>query len=303
VNIRARRARPGLLRQHLTAVEAAARVGGARVEGARLRSAELAFAPGAVRPGEYAFDIGTAGSATLVLQTILPALLAAEGPSRVTLFGGTHNPLAPPFEFLARVFVPALARMGARIRLTLLRHGFAPKGGGEIRAEIEPAPLAPLHLLERGRVVRRRAEALVSNLPLSVAERELRIVGWADAEARPVASAGPGNVLLLHVECEHASELVAGFGRRGLPAERVAQGAVAEVERYLAADVPVGEHLADQLLLPLALAGGGSFRTLPLSSHARTNAGIIERFLPVRIVAEDDLVRVEGRGGAPGRGE
>ncbi|MCK6460252.1 MAG: RNA 3'-terminal phosphate cyclase [Planctomycetes bacterium] len=297
VNIRARRERPGLLRQHLTAVEAAARIGGARVEGARLGSAELDFAPHGVRPGDYSFDVGSAGSVTLVLQTVLPALLSADAPSRLTLLGGTHNPLAPPFDFLARAFLPAIARMGARVRLELVRHGFFPAGGGEIRAEVDPSPLAPLHLLQRGEVLRRRAEAVVSNLPLSIAERELRTVGWEDAAARPVESAGPGNVVMLVAESEHATELVTGFGRKGVPAERVAERALAEMERYLAADVPVGEHLADQLLVPMALAGGGGFRTLPLSSHATTNAALIERFLPVRFAVSGGLVRIEGARG------
>jgi RNA 3'-terminal phosphate cyclase (ATP) len=292
VNIPARRERPGLLRQHLTAVEAAARIGGARVEGARLGSAQLDFEPLEVRPGEYSFDVGSAGSATLVLETVLPALLAAKAPSRLTLFGGTHNPLAPPFDFLARVFVPVLSRMGARVLVELRRHGFYPAGGGEVHATIDPAPLAPLSLLERGRVVRRRAEALVSNLPLGIAERELRVVGWEEAEARPVESAGPGNVVMLHVEAEHASELVSAFGAKGVPAERVAERAVEEMERYLAADAPVGEHLADQLLVPLALAGG-EFRTLTFSSHARTNAALIERFLPVRFAVSSGIVRIE----------
>jgi RNA 3'-terminal phosphate cyclase (ATP) len=297
VNIRARRERPGLLRQHLTAVEAAARIGDARVEGARLGSAELDFAPRGIRPGDYSFDVGSAGSVTLVLQTVLPALLSAEAPSRLTLLGGTHNPLAPPFDFLARAFVPAIARMGARVRLELLRHGFFPAGGGEIRAEVHPSPLAPLQLLQRGRILRRRAEAVVSNLPLSIAERELRVVGWDDAAARPVESAGPGNVVMLLAESEHATELVTGFGRKGVPAERVAERALAEMERYLAADVPVGEHLADQLLIPMAVAGGGSFRTLPFSSHATTNAALIERFLPVRFAVSGGVVRIEGARG------
>lgn len=294
VNIRAGRERPGLLRQHMTAVEAAARIGDAHIEGARLRSRTLDFAPGGVRPGEYSFDIGSAGSVTLVLQTVLPALLAAKAPSKLTLFGGTHNPLAPPFDFLARVFVPTIARMGADVRVELVRHGFYPAGGGEVRAEIVPSPLAPLLLAERGRIVRRRAEALVSNLPLAIAERELRVVGWEDAAARPVESAGPGNVVMLHVEAEHASELVTAFGAKGVPAERVAERAVAEMERYLAADVPVGEHLADQLLVPLALAGRGGFRTLRLSSHALTNASLIERFLPVKFAVSPGMVRIEG---------
>jgi RNA 3'-terminal phosphate cyclase (ATP) len=135
---------------------------------------------------------------------------------------------------------------------------------------------------------------VVSNLPLSIAERELRAVGWEDSAALPVESAGPGNVVMLRVDSEHASELVTAFGAKGLPAERVAERALVAIERYLAADVPVGEHLADQLLVPMALAGGGSFRTLPLSSHARTNAALIERFLPVSFALSGGTVRIEG---------
>ena len=290
-NIRAGRERPGLRRQHLTAVEAAARIGAGRVEGARLHSSRIDFLPGDVSGGDYAFDVETAGSATLVLQTVLPALLLADAPSRLVLHGGTHNPYAPPFDFLVHAFLPWLRRMGAAVEAELVRPGFYPAGGGEMRVDVQPvARLAPVDVLERGRVVARRATAMVANLPLAIAERELHVVakelGWRKkelhAEERSDA-AGPGNVLTLHVETQHASEVVTGFGEKGVPAERVARRATRALQHHLAADVPVGEHLADQILVPLALAGGGSFRTLPLSSHARTNAALIERFLPVRI--------------------
>jgi RNA 3'-terminal phosphate cyclase (ATP) len=295
-NIRAGRERPGLKRQHLTAVEAAVRVGRASVEGARLHSRQIDFLPGDASGGDHTFDVQTAGSATLVLQTVLPALLRAETPSRLVLRGGTHNPFAPPFDFLQHVFLPWLRRMGAVVEAELVRPGFFPAGGGEMRVEVQPvARLQPVDALDRGRVVARRATALVAHLPLDIAERELHVVakqlGWRKkellAEERSDA-AGPGNVLTLHVEAQHASEVVTGFGEKGLPAERVARRACRALKRYLSADVPVGDHLADQLLIPLALAGGGSFRTLPLSSHARTNAALIERFLPVRIVDATD---------------
>jgi len=290
-NIRAGRERPGLRRQHVTAVEAAARIGAANVEGARLHSRQIDFIPDDVSGGDYTFDVRTAGSATLVLQTVLPALLLTDAPSRLVLRGGTHNPFAPPFEFLFHVFLPWLRRMGASVDTELVRAGFFPAGGGEMRVDVQPvARLAPVDALERGRVVARHATALVADLPLDIAERELHVVakelGWRKKEMHAVeatSAAGPGNVLTLHVEAQHASEVVTGFGEKGVPAERVARRAAHTLKRYLAADVPVGEHLADQLLVPLALAGGGSFRTLPLSSHARTNASLIERFLPVRI--------------------
>src|SRR5262245_11938020 len=137
-NIRGNRRKPGLLRQHLTAVEAAAAVGGAEVQGAVIGGGTLVFRPGHVRPGRYAFSVGTAGSATLVLQTILPALVTARSPSEVRIEGGTHNPLAPPFDFLAEVFLPLLERSGVRARATLERHGFHPAGGGSLSVTIEP---------------------------------------------------------------------------------------------------------------------------------------------------------------------
>lgn len=164
-NIRARRSRPGLMRQHLTAVLAAAQVCGARVEGAELGSQTLRFAPGPIQGGDYRFAIGTAGSCTLVLQALLPALLRAPGASRVTLCGGTHNPLAPPVDFLQRAWLPLLRRMGARVELTLLRHGFVPAGGGELQAFIQPGELAPLHLMQCGTLLQARATTLSAGLP------------------------------------------------------------------------------------------------------------------------------------------
>lgn len=293
-NLRARRSRPGLMRQHLTAVHAAARISGARVEGAEVGSREVSFEPGPVRPGDYRFDIGTAGSATLILQTLLPALLHASGPTTVTIEGGTHNPLAPPFEFLDRAFLPLVRRMGARIEAVLERPGFYPAGGGRFTAKIEPVQrLSGLELLERGEVFGLRATAVISSLPRHIAERELRHVeretGWDPSalEVREVEAHGPGNVLLLEVESEALTEVFAGFGEKGVPAETVADNALREMDRYLAAGVPVGEHLADQLLLPLALAGSGSFATLPLSLHARTQIDLIPRFLDVRIGVEE----------------
>jgi RNA 3'-terminal phosphate cyclase (ATP) len=294
--IRARRARPGLLRQHLAAVKAAAEIGGAKVEGAALGSRALAFWPGPVRPGEYRFAIGSAGSACLVAQTVLPALLLASGPSTLIVEGGTYNPSAPPWDYLARVFLPILARMGARARTTLERAGFVPAGGGRMRVEVEPvAALAPLVLLERGAILRRHAKALVSRLPRTIAERELRVVrenlpGFEDAlEVVEVTDAsGPGNVLLVELECEHVSEIFSGFGRRGVRAETVAEGAVREARQYLDAGVPVGPHLADQLLLPIALAGEGRFRSVPLSAHSETNLEVVQRFLPIRANVEPE---------------
>jgi RNA 3'-terminal phosphate cyclase (ATP) len=291
--IRAGRAKPGLLRQHLTAVTAAAEIGRAELEGAAPGSRELLFRPGRVEPGKYRFAIGTAGSACLILQTVLPPLLLAGGPSAVVLEGGTHNPGAPPFDFVARAFLPCLAAMGAEVRAVLDRPGFYPAGGGQMTVAIEPVvALRPIALLERGAIRRRRARAVVANLPQGIARRELRVVkeklGWAEDDLEAVAlggdaARGPGNVLMLELESEHVTELVTGFGEPNVRAEAVAQRAIDDVRDYLTAGVPVGPYLADQLLVPLALAGGGSFRTGPLSRHAATNVAVIRDFLGIRI--------------------
>jgi len=306
--IRAKRKNPGLQRQHLAAVHAAAAVGQARLEGDRLRSQELVFVPGRVRPGVYAFDVGTAGSATLVLQTILPALALAEGPSRVDVSGGTHNQLAPPFDFLAKAFVPLVCRMGPVISSRLARYGFYPKGGGGVGVDIEPvSALRPIELVERGRILQRSATAVVARLPLHIAEREVdtirRRLSWPaeSVSAREVDSLGPGNVVTAEIRSENVTEVLTGFGQIGVPAEKVAAGVVREARRYLEAGVPVGEHLADQLLLPMALAGGGRFRTLEPTEHARTNIETIRRFLDVEIAVEqldssEWEIRLRGQG-------
>jgi RNA 3'-terminal phosphate cyclase (ATP) len=292
--IRARRPKPGLGRQHLTAVMAAAEVAEAQVEGASLGSRELTFVPAAVRPGEYCFDVGTAGSATLVLQTVLPALMLAEHPSRLCLRGGTHNTYAPPFDFLQKAFLPLLGRMGPQVEATLDRPGFYPAGGGQVTVAIQPCPrLRAVELPERGRVVRRLARGIVSRLPRHIAEREVdtlrRRLGWPPdcVAVEEVDSPGPGNVLIVELESEHVAEVFSGFGERGVPAETVAKGVVREVRRYLDAETPVGTHLADQLLIPMALSGGGRFRTLPPSEHTRTNVETLRHFLDVRIASEE----------------
>jgi RNA 3'-terminal phosphate cyclase (ATP) len=285
-NIRANRDNPGLRRQHLTAVNAAARICNAEVDGARLASRALTFRPRKLMAGEYTFDIGTAGSCTLVFQTVLPALLTAAGESLVRILGGTHNNGSPPFDFIARSFLPLLARMGANVELTLASHGFYPRGGGEIRAHILPAKqLGALELLARGKLQRGYAEAYVAAIPLHVAQRELEVIqrrmGFAQADLVLQAlpnDAGPGNAVTITLEHEHVTEVFTGFGEKGVPAETVAERAVDGARAYLAANASVDEHLADQLLLPMALGSGGSFIARTVTPHVRSNAVVIETF-------------------------
>lgn len=301
-NIRAGRAKPGLMRQHLTAVRAATEICGGTLAGDELGARRLEFTPGAVRPGEYRFSISTAGSACLVFQTVLWPLLLAGAPSRLVFEGGTHNPKAPPFDFLAITLLPLIRRMGGRVQARLERHGFYPAGGGRFEVEIEPSTLAPIEILDAGPVQAQRARALVVNLSGKIAKRELEVVqtglGWGEEACRIESvnhGVGAGNVLFLELERDGITEVVTSVGERGKPAETVAAEAVEEAQRYLAADAPVGEHLADQLIIPMALAGGGAYRTGPLTLHSRTNIDVVQRFLSARISAETtprgDVVR------------
>lgn len=288
-NIRGGREKPGLMRQHLTAVEAACAIGNAECDGIAIGSSEIAFRPGAVRAGDYRFAVGTAGSTGLVLQTILMPLLTAAGPSRLVLEGGTHNMMAPPFEFIARSFLPVLNRMGPRVEARLIRHGFHPKGGGRIEVDIAPAPLARILCLDRGERLKVSATAVIAGLPLDIVQRELatarKLLDWPEeafAARQLPEELGPGNVLMLEAAFTHVTEIVTGFGRLGTPAETLAKRAAQRMTGYLASAAFAGPYLADQLLLPFALAGGGAFTTVKPSQHARTAADIVALFTGTR---------------------
>jgi len=292
--IRAGRKKPGLQRQHIACVEAAARLCNAHTTPLEVGASELVFTPGPAEgwPTEVHIDIGTAGSTTLVVQTILVPALTATHPIRAVITGGTHNPMAPPFEFLERVFLPPLHAMGAEVALKLEKHGFMPNGGGRIVIETRPSKLKRIELLEGGRIVARKATAIVASLPSHVGERELAVarerLDSPSCELLEFPKDGPHNVFLVEVELSSgARELVTSHGRKGYPAEDVADDALDDLEDFLEAGVPVGEHLADQLLLPMAVAGGGRFRTMaPLSQHALTNIDTIREFLDVPIRVE-----------------
>jgi RNA 3'-terminal phosphate cyclase (ATP) len=297
-DIRGGRSKPGLLHQHRCAVSAVAEITGAKVKGNHSGSRELRFVPGPIQAGEYRFAVGTAGSACLVFQTVLPVLLHADGPSQAAFEGGTHNQAAPPFDFLDRVFLPRLTSLGPKVKLRLDRYGFFPRGGGRFRAEIEPAAWNRLELTERGTLEGVRARGVVAGLPRNIAERELRVIQrkleWdkrhGEVDEAPERQ-GPGNVCMAEMRFQHVTELFTGFGRKGIRAEAVATECVKEAKRYLATEAPVGEHLADQLLLPLALGAGGTFRTVPPVPHTTTNAAVIREFLPdvrIALTEQDD---------------
>lgn len=301
--IRAGRRQPGLAPQHLTGVLALAQICQARVRGATLRSTELVFEPQtAPVAGEYFFDVadqtegGSAGAVSLIWQTLWLPLALAGAASRLTLKGGTHVAWSPPFDYLTRVFLPTVAPLGLATQLYLDAWGFYPVGGGVVRVEIPPArlPLQPLTLTERGALRRVWGLGVAAALPAHIAQRladragrQLRdlAVPLAVAPAR-VRSAGPGAGLFLVAEYAQARAGFSALGEKGKPSEQVADTACAELQAHHAAGAPVDPHLADQLLLPLALAaetGASTFRTSRVTQHLLTNACILEQGLPVKV--------------------
>ncbi len=295
VNIRGKRPKPGLMRQHLTCVKAAAEICDAAVDGAELGSVELVFHPGKITGGDHSFAIGTGGSTTLVLQTLLPALLHAAKESTLRIEGGTHNPMAPPFEFVEQCYLPAISALGVNATAKLERHGFMQAGGGVLTAVIHPVKKwQKLTLTERGAPVETFGRVLHAHLHRDIADREIAAAAatlqWQPEQIElrhATDSIGPGNAILLGACFAHVCEITSGIAQMGKSAEAVAIGAAKSLRGYLASTAPVGAHLADQLLLPMALAGGGVFHTLTITDHTRTNMTLIEQFLPVRFAVEE----------------
>lgn len=306
-NIRAGRPKPGLQAQHLTAVRAAASICGAEVKGDSLGSQELYFRPGPVCAGHYTFNVGaeraSAGSATLVFQTVFLPLAMADGPSHLTLIGGTHNPWAPPFPYLERVFLPAMRTLGLQASVRLERAGYYPVGQGMFFAQIHPAnTVRPLVLEERGSLRDLVIYSASSNLPEHVRKRQadraldrLRSQGLRPrVNTEELPSRGIGSILFVEAQFEGASAGFTGLGARGKPAEKVADEACDAFLAFLQTGAPVDPHLADQIVLPLALACGAScFRTSRVTQHLLTNLQVIAHFVPIRYA-------VEGEEGQPG---
>lgn len=284
--IRGGREKPGLMRQHVTAIEAACAIGGAECEGLAIASGQICFRPGKVTPGDYHFAVGTAGSTGLVLQTVLVPLMLASARSHLVIEGGTHAMAAPPFDFLERTLLPVLNRMGPTVTARLVRPGFYPRGGGRIEVTIEPAPLNAIECVARGELTGASATAMIAGVPFDVAERELKtarrfLPDWPE-EAFTVrqfpADQGPGTVLVLEAAYQHVTEVMTGFGKLGVSAEQLAKSAARRMVGYIESSAFAGPYLQDQLLLPFAIAGSGGFTSVKLSDHTLTAAKLIERF-------------------------
>ena len=295
--IRGARPKPGLARQHLTCVKAAAEICNGAVDGAEIGSTEIIFHPGAVTAGDYKFAIGTAGSTTLLAQTLLPALWQSDQTSTLTLEGGTHNPMAPPMDYLTRVYLPTLKKMGITIETSLERYGFIPAGGGLIHFKIPGGQkIVPIKILERGEELERRIHCISSHIPPEVARKEtkalLNQLEWPENSIfieTPSNADCPGNVLAAEVSFANVTERVTAFGSFGKTSKRVAQEVAKMMQNYLGSEATVGRNLADQLLLPMALAGEGAIHTSAPSNHVKTNIKVIESFLPARFTVEPQL--------------
>jgi RNA 3'-terminal phosphate cyclase (ATP) len=304
-NIRARRSKPGLQAQHLTAVRAAAALCNADVRGAELGSVRLHFTPGAPTTArDFTFDIAaarggaSAGATGLVAQTILtPLTLLFPEPTHVTVLGGTHVPMAPPADYLQAVYAPVLSRMGFPVRVDSNRAGFFPKGGGAVRITADPSPGGQaFEAVERGRLQLLRLFLVTSDLPESVAERgrdallkELKGYGVpVRVEMRSLPSNGAGAAVVVTAECEQGIGGWTSLGERGKPMERVAQEALGEFQKWFASGASVDTHLADQLALPAALVPATSrWTTAEVTDHLRTVLFVIRQFLPIAYGLEE----------------
>lgn len=303
-NIRAKRKKSGLMRQHLACVQASQHISQALVTGAELGSSNLSFSPQNICAGNYDFNIGSAGSTSLVLQTILPALLYAQQPSTIKISGGTHNPLAPTTDFLKYSFFPTLTKMGIFVDYQLHQAGFAPIGGGQIIAKIQPIstknPIKPnFHLIKKEQLLGIDIFASELNLNIDIIKREIasckqHILQHNDIsehllhdEIRSLKGIGEGNTCVAIIKQQTPlflhQEVFTILGEKRKSAEQVGRHLADLVNQYLQSNACVDEYLTDQLLLPLALTGGGQFTSRYISEHTRTQAVMIEKFLPVHI--------------------
>ena len=307
--IRARRPQPGLKPQHLKAVEAAARISAAHVEGASPGSQSLRFEPGELKSGQYGFDIGTAGSVSLLLQTLCLPLSFAGGPSGLTLTGGTHVPWSPCFHYLQWQWLPYLAEAGYHVACRFERAGFYPRGGGVLHATVAPArPHTPLRLTRRGRLLRIRGLSAVGRLDRSIAERQRRqavdrlhdLGVPLEIEVMEVPAVSPGTFIVLLAEFEGGRCCASALGARHKRAERVADEAVEELRADIASGGAIDAWLADQLLLPLAFVPERSELSVSrISQHLRSNAELLGYFLSVAVEIEGEIgergsVRIQG---------
>ena len=315
-NIRAARRKPGLARQHLSCVQAACEISRGRSEGAALGSQVLDFKPRCIRSGDFSFRIGSAGSASLVIQTVLPALFGADKPSTVTVTGGTHNPWAPPFDFLSETFLPAIATAGFGAKSRLVKHGFFPAGGGQITFAVQPCrqdPNQTIDLCEPPEVPEVQVRIYTAKLPTHIAHRQEKLLCQSGLRIRNFEhidvtdSDGPGNCIMLRLCDSRRTTVFTAFGAKGKSSEKVVDEVARLASSFISSGAAVDRFLADQLLIYMAVSNsrlggekpaparaGGTYTTNDLSTHLTTNIETIKKFLPVNFETEhqDRIYRV-----------
>src|SRR4030042_333415 len=303
-NIRKKRKKPGLMPQHLMGIRSLKLISNARVDGDSQGSTELLFAPGEVKAGDYFFDIGTAGSTSLLLQAILPPLIFANNRSSLTLKGGTHVPFSPPFHYISEVFIPILKKFGITAEATIESYGFYPKGGGKVHVEIRPADkIEAANYLERGQITKVYGLSGVGNLPFSIAERQKNaalaiLISQginAEIETISVSTPGQGTFMFLEAATENCLAGFSSLGERGKKAELVGEEAAKKFLDYYSTSACLDRHLADQIVFYLGVAKGeSSFTTAEISNHLLTNLWVLKEFLGIQYA-------VEGEIGKPGK--
>jgi RNA 3'-terminal phosphate cyclase (ATP) len=325
-NIRAARRKPGLAKQHLSCVRAACEICGGQCKGAAIGSQVLDFQPGTIRDGDFSFDIGSAGSATLVIQTILPVLFLADKPSTVTVIGGTHNPWAPPFDFIAETFLPAIKTAGFDADCKLEKYGFFPAGGGKIALNVLPRqekPNSKIDLRQSAENIQIHARIYTAKLLAHIAQRQKKLLLQSKLKFRNIEhievtnSDGPGNCIMLRLSGSSKTTVLTAFGQKGKPSEKVVGEVVKLTEDFLPSGAEIDRFLADQLLIYMAICShfakdretgaresgpslrserlrapasggvlGGCYTTNDLSTHLTTNIETIKKFLPVDFTIE-----------------
>jgi len=294
-NIRAARRNPGLAKQHLSCVQAACQICNAKCQGAAQRSKVLDFQPGPVQSGNFCFDIGSAGSATLVAQTILPALFLADKPSKITVTGGTHNPLAPPFDFLCESFLPAIATAGFHGNCKLVKHGFFPAGGGKITFNIQPRQKnihKTINLCEPTNKPQISARIYTAKLPENIAHKQHNLLLQSKLDFKNIEhievtdSDGPGNCVMIRLCNSRYITVFTAFGMRGKPSQEVVSEVVNLAKDFLVSGAGIDRFLADQLLIYMAISKAGCCTTNELTAHLTTNMEIIKKFLDVNFCVD-----------------
>ena len=298
-NIRSNRKNPGLQAQHLKGIEVAAKLCKAELKNAKIGSQEIEFTPRKIKGGNYSVDIGTAGSISLVLQTLVPICIHADDEVELEIIGGTDVLWSPNIEYFQEVFCGNVKKMGIEIESEIIKYGFYPKGGGKVKVRIKPCKeLKSINLIERGNVNRYDIRSIASKSleKAKVAERQIegakKVIPKFDCEYFEYVDAfSPGSTTHIHTHCDNSILGATVYGERGIPAEKIGEETARNLMKQIDSNACLDEHMADQILFYLALAGG-SVSVAEITNHCKTNMWVIEKFLPMKFEINDRIISV-----------